>query len=507
MSRLHLYLVAALLTLAGVGLFLYKVIALGFPLEPGAETEVWTVQARFSVEADRGPIKAILQIPKDPPGFTILHESFVSRGYGLTTRDEVDGREAQWAVREATGRQTLYYRAVVVGERTRREQTPPEEVEPPGIEEPFRTAMLMVIGEARRRSADTATFTAEILRQLSEESPSESVDLLLSYGRSPARKAQIAVDVLAVAESPARVVYGLELEDRQRHAAFIPWLEVWDGRRWLFFDPATGEEGLPRNFLLWWRGERPVISVLGADNPEVDVAVWGESEEMMEVAERRAELRGSRAVEFSLLGLPLQTQSVYSVMLLVPIGAFVMVVLRNVVGVSTFGTFMPILVALAFRETRLLMGIVLFSAVMILGLVIRFYLERLRLLLVPRLSAVLILVVLLMATISILSHRLGLETGLSVALFPLVILTMSIERMSIVWEERGPGEAFKEGGGTLLVAAVGYLAMTQDLVEHLVFVYPELLLVVLAATLLLGRYRGYRLLELFRFRELVGKKT
>jgi len=33
-------------------------------------------------------------------------------------------------------------------------------------------------------------------------------------------------------------------------------------------------------------------------------------------------------------------------------------------------------------------------------------------------------------------------------------------------------------------------------------VFPELLLVVLAATLLLGRYTGYRLFELWRFREL-----
>jgi hypothetical protein len=34
------------------------------------------------------------------------------------------------------------------------------------------------------------------------------------------------------------------------------------------------------------------------------------------------------------------------------------------------------------------------------------------------------------------------------------------------------------------------------------FVFPELLLVVLAATLLLGRYSGYRLTELRRFRAL-----
>jgi hypothetical protein len=45
--------------------------------------------------------------------------------------------------------------------------------------------------------------------------------------------------------------------------------------------------------------------------------------------------------------------------------------------------------------------------------------------------------------------------------------------------------------------------MTISYVEHLAFVFPELLLVLLAGTLLLGRYYGYRLLELRRFRSLV----
>ena len=88
------------------------------------------------------------------------------------------------------------------------------------------------------------------------------------------------------------------------------------------------------------------------------------------------------------------------------------------------------------------------------------------------------------------------------ALFPIVILTIAIERVSIVWEEVGGKEALLQSLGTLLVAAVAYLVMGLDIVEYLVFVYPELLLVVLAGILVLGRYTGYRLLELFRFRDL-----
>lgn len=83
-------------------------------------------------------------------------------------------------------------------------------------------------------------------------------------------------------------------------------------------------------------------------------------------------------------------------------------------------------------------------------------------------------------------------------------MTMVIERMSIVWEERGPAEAIREGIGSLTVAALAYLVMSIPYLGHLVFVFPELLLVLLAASLLLGRYTGYRLLELFRFKALAG---
>ena len=66
-------------------------------------------------------------------------------------------------------------------------------------------------------------------------------------------------------------------------------------------------------------------------------------------------------MHFSLLSLPLHTQRVYRMLLMVPVGAFLLVILRNIIGIITFGTFMPVLIALAFRETQLLWGIV-FSA-------------------------------------------------------------------------------------------------------------------------------------------------
>jgi hypothetical protein len=56
------------------------------------------------------------------------------------------------------------------------------------------------------------------------------------------------------------------------------------------------------------------------------------------------------------------------------------------------------------------------------------------------------------------------------------------------------------GLGSLAVACAAYVVMQDRTLQYLVFVFPELLLVLLSITLLLGRYKGYRLTEFWRFR-------
>ena len=167
---------------------------------------------------------------------------------------------------------------------------------------------------------------------------------------------------------------------------------------------------------------------------------------------------------------------------------------------------MPVLIALAFRETHGMWGITLFVVIVFFGLLARFYLDQLRLLLVPRLAAILTVVIILMIFISILSQNLGLERGLSVALFPMVILTMTIERMCITWDERGAADAIRSGVGSLVAAVIAYTVMSNLAVEYLFFAFPELLLVLLALILWFGQYRGYRFTELVRFKVLSGRK-
>mgnify|MGYP001812497392 FL=1 len=504
MKQRYVYVLAALLTVIGLSIFAYKWQALGFPLTEDQDKPVWTIESAIEFDSGPGTIKVQLHIPTLTPGFRMLNENSVSRGYGFSINYGSGGREAQWTIRRADGRQTIYYRiSVYEDDSVDDSDTVPPFPPRPVIDEPLNTAVDVLVSDVRDRSADTASFTTELLARLNDPSPDPNVELLLSEVNSDADFVGIATTLLASARIPARVVHGFALAGRQRHAELVAWLEVHDGDRWLYFNPSTGEQSLPERFFVWWRGNEPLISVEGGSDVEVDFAVQENYLDAITIAETQAAQLDGSAFDFSLYGLPIQTQAVYAVLLMIPIGALVMVVMRNIVGIDAFGTFMPVLIALAFRETKLVWGIILFTLLIAAGLTIRFLLERLRLLLVPRLSAVLIVVVLLMLFISLISHRLGLETGLSVALFPMVIIAMTIERMSVVWEERGAADAIRAGLGSMLVAIVAYLAMEIEWLNHLIFTFPELLIVVLALVLLAGRYTGYRLTELRRFAPLV----
>jgi hypothetical protein len=506
MKKTQLYLLAVIVASLAAAAIGYKWQVLKFPLQPEAEVEVWTLQARIEYRPKRGPNTVTLQLPTVTPGFTLVDEKFVARNYSTLQETSAEGRDVQWAIRRASGAQTLYYRATVV--RSTGNGIPDLAFEPhlasaPVLEEPRATAAQSLLDAVRDQSADVVTYARELVHRFNEATPSQDVAILREVPQTHGERAQFLAGMLGQRNIPVRVLYGLPLgTEHLTTGSPKAWLAVYNGERWAVVDPISGAEGWPSNVFLWSSGERPLLRVDGNPNATMEFSISRNLADAMAVAERRLEVQDANLVRYSLLSLPLQTQQVYRVLLMIPVGAFIMLLLRNLVGVKTFGTFMPVLIALAFRDTGIIAGMVLFALVIGAGLLVRFYMERLRLLLVPRLTAILILVVLLMALVSVLSNRLGIEVGLSVALFPMVIMAMTIERMSVAWEERGGGTAMREGVGTLVVAALAYLVMSWPPLEHLVFVFPEVLLILLALTLLLGRYSGYRLMELFRFRAL-----
>jgi hypothetical protein len=497
-ERQTFYLVLIILALVGIFVAFLRQAETGIPFLPGLKQTVWQIEARIDFSATKEPVTASLSLPNAHlPGFELVEEHAASPGYGFEVLEKNERRRAEWTRRTAEGSQSLYYSAQFAesNDLEKRVLTPTISTFPVGWDEAQELAAGSLLRRALAISSTPESLTRELIKLLNNTENDQNTALLQS---SNPDISEVLIILLSRARVPTNSVMGLYLEDARRRQRLTPMVEVFSEGEWILFNPRTAEMGLPEDLLLWHRGGVSVLDVTGGRGSNVSFSMIKQT-----VSAEQLALKGESSSIFDDLGvqrLPIEEQSMFKLLLLLPLGALVVVFMRVMVGLRTAGTFMPVLISLTFMQTSLLPGLLSFIGVVSIGLLLRGYLARLNLLMVSRLATLIILVIFLISILSVIGYQLGYSTGMTITFFPMIIIAWTIERMSILWEEDGPNEVFIQGSGSLLVAVLAYLLMDASLFQHLSFNFPELNLVLLAFILAMGRYTGYKLTELWRFR-------
>ena len=305
---------------------------------------------------------------------------------------------------------------------------------------------------------------------------------------------------------PARIVTGVALKRGDEQAAHV-WVEAWVHNRWLPACPSYHHFGrVPSTYLVFSHGDIPVVR--GKNVRDLDYAF---------LVERPSSEDGTSdgsvgsfkkiLLRLSLFALPPAEQRLVEFLLLLPIAALIVCIFRNMIGIDSFGTFAPALVGLAFRDLGGLPGIVFFVSIVVVGWLMRRILDYYRLLQVPRMAFLLSLVVILLIGSIVTANINDLPATKYISLFPMVILTGMIERFWTQEVEDGASSSFKTLFGTMFIAASISLFLSLHAVVQHMLRYPETLGVIMAVQLLIGRYTGYRISELFRFRDFLRRQT
>lgn len=202
-------------------------------------------------------------------------------------------------------------------------------------------------------------------------------------------------------------------------------------------------------------------------------------------------------------GVPFET---VVLILMLPIIASFIAFLRQVVGIKAFGIYTPLIITFAFLATNgLKYGIVIFAAVIILGMLMRVVLKPFRLLYLPRVAIMLSIVaiaILLMLTVGGSLQRTGLA---AVSIFPILIMITLVEKFVAVQIEKGDKTAIILTLETLFISVCGYfIASSKFLIEALA-AYPWIILFTIPVNIFLGKWTGLRLNEYFRFRDIIKK--
>ncbi len=316
-------------------------------------------------------------------------------------------------------------------------------------------------------------------------------------------KSRLFIALSRTAGIPSRLVGGLILENTSKKTSH-QWVEVYVKGEWIPFDPLNNHYAfLPHNYLSLYKGDEFLFSHTPNINFDYLFTIKARLSPNPALI---SELKSNPLNAYNLwaifekIGIPL---GLLKIILLLPLGALIVAIFRNVIGMKTFGVFLPALIAVASRETGLMWGLIAFLIVIAVVSLIHFPMEKWGILYTPKLVIMLIGVVVLFIFIAYISIELNVISLAYIALFPIVVLTISAERFARTISEDGFKEALLLAFQTLIVSAISYFAMNSNSMEAFFLGFPELFLAIIGINLLLGKWIGIRFIEYFRFKFLI----
>jgi hypothetical protein len=218
--------------------------------------------------------------------------------------------------------------------------------------------------------------------------------------------------------------------------------------------------------------------------------------------------RGKKSAIFLLSNLittfvakDVSTNSIYLI-LIIPYLACMIVFFRQIVGLSTFGVYTPVITAASFYILGIWFGIITFLFAVIVGYIIKYILNKFELLYLSKVALNLGIISLSFLAIIWLILFLGMPINLSVAIFPMLVMSSVAEKFMAAQSEEGFRGAIFGVLETLVVVVVSYFLISWTLFNNVIMSWPELILIPLVLILFIGKFSGLRLSEYLRFKSL-----
>jgi len=305
-------------------------------------------------------------------------------------------------------------------------------------------------------------------------------------------RARTIVAMYRAAKIPARIVTGFIMADNF-DARPQYWVEFRDVDHWNVFDPKNriASANLP-DYVPFRRNNADLLTT------EIPAKLLESFQISPQPAPQGLLTRELQFTDiFRLERLPEGLRDTLYILLLLPFGTVITVAFRTFIGVRTYGTFTPTLIALAFVKADLVTAFVILTLVSIIGFAGRAYLPRLDLARTPRLSIVFTIVALSVTLgVSILDYFEFHPPGY-IVLLPIVVLTTLIDRVYGVMDENGLRVALVRLFWTGVIALLCFFLFQIDFLAAIVISNPEVHFFAIALVLLIGIYKGKSLFEYF----------
>ncbi len=194
---------------------------------------------------------------------------------------------------------------------------------------------------------------------------------------------------------------------------------------------------------------------------------------------------------------------VLSYLLFVPVIATLIVIIRQVIGLRNLGVYQPLLLTFAFLSLGIQKGLTLFVIIVILANIVTYAIRHFPLLYLPRITIVITTTTLTLITVIYLAYFLEHPFGISDYLSIIIMLSL-VDKLVVTRIKKHFKPFLIQLLNTLATAIAGFYLYRVAWLQNQALRYPIIfLLVILVINIILGRFRGLRITELWRFRSLL----
>lgn len=316
-------------------------------------------------------------------------------------------------------------------------------------------------------------------------------------------KARLFVALCRNQGIPARLKGGLILENTQKRISHL-WAEVFIQNKWVPFDVLNGHFAfLPANYLELYTGDHALITHSKDILFDYNYTIEKVAHVPFINTSAYATLQNNPFTLIKLSESGIIPKKMLGFLLLLPLAGLLISLLKNVVGLKTYGIFLPVLIAYTLSLIGYVSGIGLFLFITALIALFSVPLNRWGLLYTPKIVVLLTLTVLSILFLISIGLYFEITWLTKLSFFPIIVIVIMSERFARAIEEDGYSTAASTIGQTLLVTSFCYLIFASSTLKTLVLIFPEFILVSLIINLFIGKWIGLRVTEYFRFKRLI----
>lgn len=182
-----------------------------------------------------------------------------------------------------------------------------------------------------------------------------------------------------------------------------------------------------------------------------------------------------------------------------PVLATLSVFVRHIIGLPSLETIVPVALAITLLSTGVTVGALLLITIFLASTLARLSLKHLRIMQLPKMALSMLVVAILVFAALVLGASYGILEVRNLSIFPVLLLIILSDKIVALQLTRGVSETFLTTMITLILGLIGFALMSSSIVRQYMLLYPEFILLLVPINILMGRYFGLRITEMYRF--------